>query len=273
MTEKLRKQNKFKEDISRTSTGISVFGETVHYILKSPSILLYFLLCLVLTLLVFAGIFFLGYWGYGFFDEWVMHFFSNPESFWAQIVSWLVYIPFFLVYLLFFIFSFSLIGEIVCLPLMDLLSSKVEKLAWDRFEEAPFWDAVKRGMLSALKAGIRQILAMILAIPLIFIPVVGIIAYFLINAWFIAFGYLDFPMARRGWTYEKKKIFFKGFWKSRLIFGSILYAGFMIPFINLMMVPAGTIAATILFIRISQDEKKNELANQNSEQESEISLQ
>jgi CysZ protein len=84
------------------------------------------------------------------------------------------------------------------------------------------------------------------------IPVVGSILYFLINAWYFAYGYLDYPMGRKGWSFKEKKQFMRFHKREQLVLGSFVYAFSLIPLLNLFVIPLATAAATLLFIRIEK---------------------
>jgi CysZ protein len=154
--------------------------------------------------------------------------------------------------LFFFIYFFFVgLASIISIPFMDFLSSKIESELGEP-DDAPFWVAFRRGILSTLLVMLRMLMVLCVSLPLFLIPVVGSILYFLINAWYFAYGYLDYPMGRKGWSFKEKKQFMIFHKREQLILGSFIYAFSLVPLLNLFVIPLATAAATLLFIKIEK---------------------
>ena len=169
---------------------------------------------------------------------------------WGAVVEFLVYGTVSIGVAFFIYFFFVAIASIVSIPFMDLLSAEIELNVASSSEAAPFWIGLRRGILSTSIMMIRMLLIMFISLPLLFVPLVGSVLYFLINAWYMAYGYLDYPMGRKGWHFSDKKRFMKHHKKEQLFLGCFIYAMSLVPLLNLFIIPWATAASTLLFIRI-----------------------
>ncbi len=233
----------------KTISGLSVFVESIDIFMRFPSLMIYGLISMILTIICFTGMVFLMICSTEVAIDMVSSWLGIEN--WGSIIRWITYVGLAVGFFFFFIFSFVAVAGIVSIPFMDMLSAGIEKRMRPHNEEAPFWLGVKRGMASSTIIMLRMLLIMTLSLPLLLIPVLGTVVYFLINAWYAGFGFLDLPMGRRGWTYRQKCNFLKGTAKTRLVFGCIIYAMTMIPLLNLLIIPWASAAGTLLFFKLN----------------------
>ncbi|MCK5835181.1 MAG: EI24 domain-containing protein, partial [Lentisphaeria bacterium] len=175
----------------------------------------------------------------------------------GSVIEFLVYAIVSIGVAFFIYFFFVAIASIVSIPFMDLLSSEIELKVTNSSESASFWLGIQRGIQSTLIMMLRMLLVMFVSLPLLFVPLVGSVLYFLINAWYMAYGYLDYPMGRKGWTFRDKKSFMKNHKREQLFLGCFIYAMSLIPLLNLFVIPWATAASTLLFIRIDTHHQLN----------------
>ncbi|MGL4854565.1 MAG: EI24 domain-containing protein, partial [Lentisphaeria bacterium] len=187
--------------------GISVYSESLAFLIKRPKLIIYYIYSILLSMVIFVG---------GFIGSWhIIHnlaiklllFFNieNYEGWIKNTISLFTYLGFIII----FYFLFMSVLNLVSMPFMDFLSASIEREVSGKNSEAPLWDSVKHGIISSFLIMLRQMLIMTIALPLIFIPVVGSIIYFIINSWYLAYAYLDLPMARRAWNFKEKGKFLK----------------------------------------------------------------
>ncbi|MEA2013306.1 MAG: EI24 domain-containing protein [Verrucomicrobiota bacterium] len=245
-----------KTDQIKTSTKevlgpLELYFSSINMLKKHPTLLKYVFLAFFSTLITFIVLFFLGLWGFNAFSD--AYITNQNWGRWGTALEWIIRSSYFIGYCILFFFSFSAVGNIVSLPFLDMLSEKVETIIRKKTEVVPFWEAIIPGMKSALVMLLIKITVTILCLPLLFIPVIGTIAFFTIEAWFVGFDYLDFPMGRRGWKYKRKNEFFKKNSLKRLSFGAITLTGLMIPFVSFFIFPIATIAGTLFFIEMDEN--------------------
>ncbi len=237
--------------------GISVFSEATALVFRSPKLLLYTITPVILSIVSLI------LWLFTAIKTTMPVVDSSCKFF--DLVAWelsfysvVVSATSFLAYIIFTMLFFYLIVDLISIPFMDAMSMKIEHLMTKEKEEAGFWLGVKEGIKSSTVSILRMLIIMIVCLPLLLIPVIGTLIYFLINAWYMGFGFIDFSMGRRGWSWNEKKTFLKGTSQSRLLFGSVCYLLTTIPFINFFAIPLSVAAGTVLFLRI-KNSQQNEI--------------
>lgn len=191
---------------------------------------------------------------------------------WSWILEVLAYSSVSIGVVFFIYFTFIGLVSVISIPFMDLLSAEIESKLAPHNEDASFWVSMKRGMGSTFVVMFRTLLVMFVSLPLLLIPFVGTIIFFCINSWYMAHGYLDYPMGRRGWSFKKKKEFLKDYNKEQLVFGTVIYGLSLVPLANLIIIPWATAASTLFFIKIetnnklleNETQKIGEIENENS---------
>lgn len=240
----------------KTRVGLSVFAEGAGIFLRFPSLMIYGLISMLLTIICFVAMVFVAIYSTEYCIDTVSSWLELDT--WSTILRWLTYAGFTVGFFFFIFFTFVTFSSIISIPFMDMLSAGIERRLSPHDEDASFWFGIKKGIASSTVMMFKMLLIMIVSLPLLLIPMVGTVVYFLINAWYAGFGYLDFPMGRRGWTYKEKCEFMKHAKKSQLMFGSVIYGMTMIPILNLVIIPWATAAGTLLFLKIKA---KNSLNN------------
>ena len=227
---------------------VKLLVESLALFTRYPKLIVFSLLSMFFTLLILiAGVVLT----FKFTDDlatWMCQGIGSET--WGSILEFLVYGTVSVGVAFFIYFFFVALANIVSIPFMDLLSSEVELNVANCSETAPFWVSLRRGVLSTFIVMLRMLFIMFISLPLLFVPLVGTVLYFLINAWYMAYGYLDYPMGRKGWSFKDKKKFMKKHKKEQLILGCFIYAMSLIPLLNLFIIPWATAASTLLFIKV-----------------------
>ncbi len=182
---------------------------------------------------------------------------------WSWVLEVLAYSSVSIGVVFFIYFTFIGLVSLISIPFMDLLSSEIEHKLAPHNDDASLWVSMKRGMGSTFIVMIRTFLVMVISLPLLLIPFVGTVIFFCINSWYMAHGYLDYPMGRRGWSFKMKKKFLKDYNKEQLFLGFIIYGLSLVPIANLIIIPWATAASTLLFIEIEKNNKVGEIENGN----------
>ena len=110
------------------------------------------------------------------------------------------------------------------------------------------WRDAIRSVGDALRLVVLQIGVLILSLPLNLIPVAGTVIWVGLGAWLSAFDYLDFPLARHRYPWKQRWAFLRRHFGASLGFGLGVFGLLLIPFLNLLILPAATVAATLLYV-------------------------
>ena len=182
-------------------------------------------------------------------------------------LEWLVDIlwGFFAVtYVLIISATFSILSNLISAPFNASLAAKVQQimtgnnpLADDSFA-ATIAD-IPRCIGRAGKSILYYLPRALLCFILLFIPLLHLIVpimWFIFNAWMMVIQYMDYPMDnnRRSFNQMLKQLRTKK--GVSLHFGTSVLLGTMIPIINLIVMPAAVIGATLLWLDHYQEMSK-----------------
>ncbi|VXB65140.1 Sulfate transporter CysZ [Pseudomonas sp. 8AS] len=236
-------------------SGPHYLGEGLKLIL-SPGLRLFVLLPLAVNLLLFVGLIVLAVQQFG---GWVDAFMPSLPS-WLSFLEYLIWPLFVLLVLLIMFFSFTMLANIIAAPFNGFLAEKVEVVLRGRDDFPPFsWAELSAMVPRTIGRELRK-LAYFLprAIPLLilsFVPVLNLIAaplWLLFGVWMMAVQYIDYPADNNklgwnemlAWLREKR-------WQS-LGFGGAVYLALLIPFVNILVMPAAVAGATLFWVRERQ---------------------
>ncbi|WP_252274436.1 sulfate transporter CysZ [Pseudomonas subflava] len=219
----------------------------------SPGLRLFVLLPLAVNTLLFVGLIVLAMQQFGGWVDGVMP--SLPD--WLSFLEYVLWPLFVLLVLVLMFFTFTLLANIIAAPFNGFLAEKVEVVLRGRDDFPPFsWSELMAMMPRTIGREMRK-LAYFLprAIPLLiltFVPVLNLIAaplWILFGVWMMAVQYIDYPADNNklgwnemlAWLREKR-------WQS-LGFGGSVYLALLIPFVNILVMPAAVAGATLFWVR------------------------
>lgn len=156
-----------------------------------------------------------------------------------------------------FCYFFTLLANLIASPFNGLLSARVEQLLTGAEPDSgmslagEMWDGVT-GELRRLRYYFsRAALLLLISIVLMFIPVANMAIaplWFIFGAFMLAFEYLDLPMGNRGMAFDEKIAhLYRQPWR-HFGFGGIVTLATAVPLANLVVMPAGVIGATLLYM-------------------------
>jgi len=254
---------------SRTRAYISGLGyplRAAKLLISNFSLLKYAILPIIINTVIFIAVFFVGghFWG-----SFIQSIEPAQQAWYLAAVLYVLWVAAwvlgFVVYLLLCFLLFTVIGNIVAAPFLDILSKRTEKLILGKKGDIPFsFKILVRDLGALLAEELLKFLAwlsvMIGLAPLLLIPVVGQLGFMLLSAlftvYFLGMAFADFPLARRRQPFSAKRKFA---WRVRyrlLGMGTAIYATLVIPIVGFVCLPLSTVAATILFCEYASDEEK-----------------
>jgi len=247
--------------------GVGYPRRAFRLILSDGTLLRYAVLPFVINLAVFGlAIFAFGYWFgelWQFASAWTE--ITRPEAwYWVPLywllalVRWLIAALLVVVAILILWFSFTLLGNIIASPFNELLSAAVERRLGSGGGQAEDggWRALVGEMGRALSDETRKMAFFLLVqaalLPLNLIPLAGTLAYTALSlgfgALFVALEFTDYPMARRRIPFADRR---RAVWRHRAVmsgFGGSLFLTFLVPGLNLLLLPVGVVAGTLLYL-------------------------
>ena len=159
-------------------------------------------------------------------------------------------------------YTFTLIGNLVAAPFNGMLAEAVERELAGRPVDGPTGlKSIAKDVASSLASEVRKlayVLKFMVPLALLFlIPVINLAAPFLwlaFSAWMLAISYADFPMGNHGLRFHEIRARLSERRLLTLGFGGAVMVGIMIPFLNLLMIPAAVAGATAMWVdELSQD--------------------
>ena len=218
-------------------------------LLSKPGIREYVILPMLFNITIFAGFM---YYGFGIVMEY-QAILNDWLPDWLEFLSWIIVPIFFIVSVLIMAYGFTTLTNIIAAPFNALLSEKVEKvLGLPQCESESgitgFIKIIPRSIGREIKKFISNLKWLFLLFISLFIPGVNILSV-LIGGWLMAIQYMDYPADNHELSYSEflDKLRSKRF--NSMGFGLSIMLVSMIPFANLIVVPAAICAGTILWHR------------------------
>lgn len=218
--------------------------------LPEPGIRRFVLIPMLINIFIFSGAIWLLI---NEFEGWVNYWLGQLPQ-WMSFIDWLLWPLFAVLVLISVYYGFSMVANLIAAPFNGFLSEKVEKMRSGAIMEDEGW----KGMLAMVPRALQRELSkmayylprLFLLLVLSFIPVVNIIApflWFLFGAWMMAIQYCDYPMDNNKVSFRQMKVMLAQRRLTSLSFGAIVQVGMMIPLVNLVVMPAAVIGATLFW--------------------------
>lgn len=218
---------------------------------------------IAVNVVVFALLFWLAGAQFQQLLDWLL---PDPErfadsGFWQQllhavtlILSWLLWPLFILASAVVMFYTFTLVANLLGSPFNGALAARVERLVTGAPPPEQDLSLAAEAWLAVIGEARKYLYFLKLALPLLIlflIPGINLIAsllWALFGAWAIALEYLDYPMGNHGYRFHDERRLLARRRPLALGFGAAVLAMTLIPGLNLLAMPTGVIAATLLWI-------------------------
>ncbi len=185
------------------------------------------------------------------FSVWVQYWLSLIPD-WLDFLDWLLWPLFALLVMVVTYFSFGIAANLIAAPFNGLLAERVEQ----QLRGVTIADAGWRALLASVPHSILREVAKIgyylprlaLLLALSFIPLVGPLLWFLFGAWMMAIQFCDYPMDNNQIRFGEMKQLLKQQRLSALGFGALVSLAMLIPLLNLLVMPAAVVGATLFWV-------------------------
>lgn len=219
--------------------------------LAEPGIRSFVIVPLIINICLFSGAIWLLM---NEFETWVGYWLSQMPD-WLSFLDWLMWPLFALLVLVTVYYGFAIVTNLIAAPFNGLLSEKVEQMKHGRAIQDEGW----KGLIAIIPRTIQRELAkmayyiprLFLLLILSFIPGVNVLApilWFVFGAWMMAIQYCDYPMDNNKVSFRDMKIRLAERRLTSLSFGAVIQFGMMIPLLNLVLMPAAVIGATLYWV-------------------------
>lgn len=177
--------------------------------------------------------------------EWLVDLFPS----WLSWLTWIITPVAALTIISMTLYFFSAVLNLVAGPFNGLLSEAVEtKIVGVEIPEESIGEQVSRTLQRELKK-LGYFLPRYLGLLVIsFIPVINIVSpvlWFIFGAWVLTLQYLDYALDNNGHSFADLHQALKLQPLTTLGFGFVVAVGFMIPIVNLLVMPAAVCGATL----------------------------
>lgn len=230
---------------------------TGHYFLRGlkllwhPKLRLFTLLPILINTLVFIVLFAIAKHYYAELVTWLL----GHVPHWLLWLKWLLWIIFMLAIIVIFAYTFTIITNIIGAPFNGLLAEKVEALIGSPPPSANMTftqtlAATPRNIGRALKSLLYFIPRALLCLILLFIPLLqslAPVAWFVLSAWMMSVQYMDYPMDNHHISFHSMLQMLHQKRVANFSFGSTVLLATMIPILNLVVMPAAVIGATLFW--------------------------
>lgn len=219
--------------------------------LNRPGLRRYIVIPLLINIILFS---LLIVWLSGEFGE-LLALYTPQLPDWLAWLGMMVWLLFAALLALMIFFTFTLVANIIAAPFNSLLAEAAEAQLTG---EAPSggWNKALREAPGVMLDAIRKLLLFIvLAIPLLLlflIPGINLFAPLIwaaFSAWIIALEYLDYPLGNHSLRLKQQRTLLGNHRALTFGFGVATLAATLIPFLNLLSIPAATLGATVLWVK------------------------
>ena len=180
---------------------------------------------------------------------------------WLSFLEPLAWVLFVLILLIGFGYTFALLAAVIASPFNGLLAEKVARMRGHNPVEQPF---TARAIFALVSRSLwREIVKLSYFLPRLlgilfisfllgFIPVIGWIAAatmtLLWAAWNMAIQFIDYPADNQGLNFSQTLAVMKKSKFQCIGFGAVVAGLLSVPLLNLFVLPAAVISATVLWV-------------------------
>ncbi|WP_415889697.1 sulfate transporter CysZ [Neptuniibacter sp. SY11_33] len=178
-----------------------------------------------------------------------------PDWEWLQFLHYVLWPVMALLVIVFVYYGFSIVANIIAAPFNGFLSEKVEKRLRGDIVTDDGWKEVIALIPRAIGRELSKLAyylpRVLFLLVLSFIPVINLISPFLwilFGAWMMAIQYCDYPMDNNKVSFKNMKLMLKSDRLTSIGFGGLIQLGMLVPLLNLILMPAAVVGATIYWV-------------------------
>lgn len=219
--------------------------------LMEPGLRTFVIIPMVINVILFAAAI---YSMVQLFSVWVTYLLDWMPD-WLNFLDWLLWPAFALLVLVVIYFGFGIVANFIAAPFNGILSERVEQRLRGATLADDSWKTILATVPRTLQRELAKLLYMLprflLLLLITFIPIVGLfspVLWFFFGAWIMAIQYCDYPMDNNHISFTQLRNHLKAKRLSSLGFGGLVSVGMMVPILNLIIMPAAVVGATIFWV-------------------------
>ena len=223
--------------------------------LPKPGIRAFVLIPLLINLFLFAGAIYLLISN---FSAWVQYLIDLwlPDWEWLRFLEYLLWPVLAVLVVVGVYYGFSMVANFVAAPFNGILAEKVEQqLRGQVNSNLDTWQSAVKMIPQALARELAKLAyylpRLLVLLVLSFIPLVNLampFVWFAFAAWMMAIQYCDYPMDNNKVSFAQMRLLLAQRRWSAFGFGSLVQLGMLIPLLNLILMPAAVIGATLFWV-------------------------
>jgi CysZ protein len=220
-------------------------------LMRTPKLMVFILVPLLINVVVFASL--IG-WAFSYLNEWVPAWIAALPG-WLQFLEWILWPLLVLLFGLFTGYLFTSFTLMIASPFNSLLAEKVEEFYTGNEVEA--LEGLMPALLAIPKSLLRELRKLAYYLPMAlfvficsWIPVLNLAApfmWFLLGAWMMSLQFLDYPLDNHRRSFKEVILFAGDERLTTMGFGGAVALCVSIPIVNLLIVPAAVVGATLLY--------------------------
>lgn len=229
------------------------FFQGMQYVIKgvkqllTPGLRRFVIIPIIFNCLVFAGLFYLGYY---YLLSYAYYYVDKLPS-WLSFLNGVLIVLFTIMFLLIFLGLFTVMFNVIAAPFNGLLAEKVQLQLYGR--SVPSISFSRMALRAFKRQGqflayfLPRLLGMGLLFLIPFIHPIFPFAWFLFTAWMLSVQFQDIPMDNNLLSFQAMLQKVKSNTFRSLGFGSAVNLIGFIPFLNIVVMPAAVIGSTLLY--------------------------
>ena len=234
--------------ISDIMTGATCFARGLK-IIRQPGVRRYVIMPLLINILLFGGLIWIGYAQFSPLVESAMSYVPGFLDF----LRWIVWLLITVLTAIIVFFTFTPIANIVAAPFNALLAEKIEiKLTGKKLGSSnSFIKMVHDSVLSQLRKLVYILLWSAALLLVSIIPLINFLApllWVIFGSWLISLEYLDYPMGNHDLSFSREKQILSKRRGLSLGFGGSVMVLTSIPLLNFIVMPVSVAGATVLWV-------------------------
>ncbi len=209
---------------------------------------------LVINIVLFTT---LGWLAIDRFDDWLDRLLPDVLD-WLE---WLLWPLFVLLLIVIVVFTFTVVANLLAAPFNDFLADRVTRQLAGEEKPAAGFSAldIPRALLKELRKLLYFAAWAIVLLVLTFVPVIGLAGPFLwivFGCWSLAIEYSDYPLGRLGLSFSEQRRLLRENLQETIGFGAAVLGATLIPLVNLAVIPAAVIGASLLWHDITSENSR-----------------
>ncbi|HSG03730.1 MAG TPA: sulfate transporter CysZ [Marinobacterium sp.] len=228
--------------------------------LPTPGIRSFVIIPLMINLVLFATAIYLLFSN---FSAWVQFLIDLwlPDWDWLSFLEYLLWPLLAVLVVIGVYYGFSVVANFIAAPFNGILAEKVEQqLRGQVNSNLDSWQSALKVIPQSLGRELSKLAyylpRLLLLFVLSFIPILNLampFIWFAFGAWMMAIQYCDYPMDNNRVSFKQMKLLLAQRRWSSLGFGSLVQMGMLVPLLNLLLMPAAVIGATIFWVEQYRD--------------------